>query len=329
MTLATGTMIDQFQVEERVGAGSMGDVYRAKDVSLNRRVALKILGEKHLDNRELLARFDREARSMALISHPNVVQVFSIGKFGKLPYFAMEYIEGIDLEAAVRAHGPLSTEACARAMTDAVKGLQAAAKAGLIHRDIKPSNLVRVHETGQVKVTDFGLAKPMDPASAPALTALGVVVGTPDYIAPEQARGEVISHLVDIYSLGGSLYFCLTGIPPFRTGDRKEDQYMKVVGRHLQAPPPDARVKNPSCNPMLAKLAQKMMTKKPAERPDYQLLLDSFAALGRRSTEATGPSVEIASLEAMLKQNKKKPWWLWVAVVTFVASIATLVALNM
>src|SRR5690348_15968441 len=163
----------------------MGDVLRGIDTGLNRRVAIKILSEKHRDSSELRARFMREGRAVAAISHPNVVQVFATGTFDERPYIAMEFLEGIDLGAAVEKTGPLSSVECAHAMLDAAQGLAAAAKAGLIHRDVKPSNHVRVAE-GTVKVTDFGLAKPVDPGSAPALTAMGVVVGTPDYIAPEQ-----------------------------------------------------------------------------------------------------------------------------------------------
>src|SRR5207249_3015517 len=160
--------------------------------------------------------------------------------------------------------GPLSAADAAHVVLDAAQGLEAAAKAGLIHRDVKPSNLVRLAD-GTVKVTDFGLAKPVDPGSEPALTAMGVVVGTPDYIAPEQARGETIDERVDIYALGGTLYFLLTGMPPFRTGKPAEDKYLKVVARHLRNPPPDATATNPAADRELADLVKWLMAKKPAE----------------------------------------------------------------
>src|SRR5207237_6179864 len=128
--------------------------------------------------------------------------------------------------------GPRSPIEPAHAILDAAQGLAPASKPRLIHRDVKPSNLVRLSD-GKVKFTDFGLAKPVDPGAEPALTAMGVVVGTPDYIAPEQARGEKIDERVDIYALGGTLYFLLTGIPPFRTGRPADDKYLKVVARHL------------------------------------------------------------------------------------------------
>ncbi len=267
-----GSHLGPFQIEGVIGAGSMGDVFRGIDTGLGRKVAIKILSEKHRDSNELRARFTREGRAVAAIQHPNVVQVFSTGTFDDRPYIAMELLDGTDLGTAVEDNGPLPAIGAARAILDAARGLNAAAKAGLIHRDVKPSNLVLL-EDGRVKVTDFGLAKPVDPGSEPSLTALGVVVGTPDYIAPEQARGEAIDERVDIYALGGTLYFLLTGTPPFRTGKPAEDKYLKVVARHLRQPAPDARTINPAADPDLSELARQLMGKKPAERPDYGTLI--------------------------------------------------------
>jgi serine/threonine protein kinase len=175
-------------------------------------------------------------------------------------------------------------------------GLAAASKAGLIHRDVKPSNLVRLSD-GRVKVTDFGLAKPVDPGAEPALTAMGVVVGTPDYIAPEQARGEAIDERVDIYALGGTLYFLLTGIPPFRTGKPAEDKYLKVVARHLRNPAPDAAVTNPSVDRELAGLTRAMMAKKAPERPTYDDLVQQLSAIVARLDPGAVPMLVSASRE--------------------------------
>ena len=261
-----GTLLGAYRVEGTIGAGSMGEVYKGIDTGLNRKVAIKILSEKHRDSPELRARFVREGRAVAAISHPNVVQVFATGSFDERPYIAMELLDGTDLGSAVEKHGPLDSLVAAHAVLDAAQGLAAAAKAGLIHRDVKPSNLVRLSD-GRVKVTDFGLAKPVDPGSEPALTAMGVVVGTPDYIAPEQARGETIDERVDIYALGGTLYFLLTGVPPFRTGKPAEDKYLKVVARHLRNPPPDASVANPAVEGERAQLAQSRRAKKPGAPP--------------------------------------------------------------
>jgi len=246
----------------------MGDVYHAIDTTLGRAVAIKILSERHRDNQELRGRFVREARAVAAISHPNVVQVFTTGVFDDKPYLAMELLHGVDLATAVDRKGPWTSLATARAILDAARGLDAAARAGLIHRDVKPSNLMQLAH-GAVKVTDFGLAKPIDPGAEPVLTALGVVVGTPDYIAPEQARGEPIDARVDIYALGGTTYFMLTGSPPYRTGDRSEDQYLKVVARHLRSPIPDARAVAATADGPLAELTMNMMAKRASDRPSF------------------------------------------------------------
>jgi serine/threonine-protein kinase len=274
----------------------MGEVFRGVDTGLNRRVAIKILSEKHRDSPELRQRFVREGRAVAAISHPNVVQVFATGSFDERPYIAMELLDGTDLGSVVEKQGPLSSAEAAHAILDAAQGLAAAAKAGLIHRDVKPSNLVRL-SSGEVKVTDFGLAKPVDPGSEPALTAMGVVVGTPDYIAPEQARGETIDERVDIYALGGTLYFLLTGIPPFRTGKPAEDKYLKVVARHLRNPPPEAASTTPGADRELSEIARQMMAKKAAERPSYQELIQRLTGLLARLDPGSVPELIATSRE--------------------------------
>lgn len=291
-----GTILGAYRIEGQLGAGSMGEVYRAVDTGLNRKVAVKILSEKHRDSPELRQRFVREGRAVAAISHPNVVQVFATGNFDDRPYIAMELLDGKDLGGQVEKHGPLSSTEAAHAILDAAQGLAAAAKAGLIHRDVKPSNLVRLSD-GKVKVTDFGLAKPVDPGSEPALTAMGVVVGTPDYIAPEQARGETIDERVDIYALGGSLYFMLTAIPPFRTGKPAEDKYLKVVARHLRNPAPDATERNPSADRELAQLTRQMMEKKPADRPGYAELIQRLTGILARLDPGSVPELIASSRE--------------------------------
>jgi serine/threonine-protein kinase len=289
-----GTILGAYRVEGTLGAGSMGEVYRGVDTGLNRRVAIKILSEKHRDSPELRARFVREGRAVAAISHPNVVQVFATGSFDERPYIAMELLDGTDLGSAVEKKGPLSSIEAAHAILDAAQGLAAASKAGLIHRDVKPSNLVRLGD-GKVKVTDFGLAKPVDPGSEPALTAMGVVVGTPDYIAPEQARGETIDERVDIYALGGTMYFLLTAIPPFRTGRPADDKYLKVVARHLRNPPPDASQTNPAVDRELADITRQMMAKKPEERPSYSELIQKLSNVLARLDPGSVPEIIAAT----------------------------------
>ncbi len=338
-----GTILDAYRVEGTLGAGSMGEVFKGIDTGLNRRVAIKILSEKHRDSPELRQRFVREGRAVAAIQHPNVVQVFTTGNYDGRPYIAMELLEGTDLGSTVEKRGPLDNVTAAHAILDAAQGLNAAAKAGLIHRDVKPSNLVRLAD-GKVKVTDFGLAKPMDPGSEPALTAMGVVVGTPDYIAPEQARGEAIDERVDIYALGGTMYYVLTGMPPFRTGKPAEDKYLKVVARHLRNPAPDASVTNPGVDRELAELGKTMMNKKPGDRPGYEELIARLTEILARLDPNAVPSLissrersrpmaipgsmpDVDQLEggASLDMLPPRAFPIWLVILTFL-SIATFVA---
>jgi len=285
MSIPAGTRVDRYVIEGAIGKGSMGDVLLALDVDLHRKVALKILSEKHRDNQELRGRFSREGRAVAAISHPNVVQVFATGSYEDRPYIAMEFLKGVDLQTLVRDRGPMSSKDAADAALQTAHGLRAAADAGLIHRDVKPSNLVML-DNGLLKVTDFGLAKPVD-SSEPALTALGVVVGTPDYIAPEQARGDALDERVDIYALGGTLYFLVTGVPPFRKGDPEADRYLKVVARHLRDPAPDPRHRVPTVDGELVDVILTLMNKDRDHRPRYAPLIARLESLLERLNKTT------------------------------------------
>ncbi len=284
-----GTIIDRYQVEGTIGAGAMGDVVKATDVDLKRTVAIKILSEIHRDNEELEARFVREGRAVAAISHSNVVQVFTTGTYDGRPYIAMEFLTGHDLGSLVAQQGPLSSLRAAKALLDCAHGLRAASEAGLIHRDVKPANLLML-DSGVVKITDFGLAKPIDPKNEPSLTAMGVVVGTPDYIAPEQARGEKIDERVDIYALGGTLYYLLVGKPPFRKGNPIDDKYLKVVARHLQEPAPNPMLDRPEVDGQLARLQLRLMSKKAKTRPSYPELISELTEIVERLDDGATPT---------------------------------------
>ena len=321
--LPPNSVIDRYVIEDVIGRGSMGDVYCVTDRELNRRAALKILSDRHRHSKDLYLRFVREARSVAAISHPNVVQVFTTGTYEKRPYIVMEYLEGIDLGKSVAQSGAWQSLAAARAIRDASHGLAAAATAGLIHRDVKPTNLVQLRD-GTIKVTDFGLVRPMDPSGSPALTAKGVVVGTPDYIAPEQARGTQIDERVDIYALGGTLYFLLVGRPPFRTGIAAKDEYLLVVARHLNDPIPDPRraPRPPGSPPIdreLGALAMKLLAKKPQDRlhyPELQAQLDTIVVRLQSVpktvpvSDSLVPTPVSADVEDLVIRKKRtlRPW---------------------
>jgi serine/threonine-protein kinase len=278
--LAPGTLVARYRAVEPIGRGSMGVVWAAEDMDHGRSVALKILAEEHRDNVELRARFVREARAASRIDHPNVVQVYTTGEHDGLPFIAMERLVGEDLASRVRARGPFDSRTAARLVGQVAGGLDAAARAGIVHRDVKPANLMLAGDE-VVKVMDFGLARELDLGGEPALTGYGVVVGTPDYIAPEQARGDTIDHRADIYALGGTLFFLLVGRAPFRRGNDKEDKFLKVVARHLSEPPPDARAIVPEVDPGLAELCRRMLAKNPDDRPDFAALKEALGAVGK------------------------------------------------
>jgi serine/threonine protein kinase len=257
---APGTILGAYRVEGSIGAGSMGEVFRGIDTGLNRRVAIKILSEKHRDSPELRARFVREGRAVAAISHPNVVQVFATGIFDERPYIAMELLDGTDLGSAVEAKGPLSTIEAAHAILDAAQGLAAASRAGLIHRDVKPSNVIVTPED-HVYLTDFGLAKRAETEAG--LTAADQVLGTVDYVAPEQIEGSEPDARSDVYSLGCVLYEMLTGEPPFAAHKGGMAKMWAQVNAEV-TPLSERRSDVP---PAIDELVRRSMAKDPATRP--------------------------------------------------------------
>src|SRR5262249_43990175 len=214
-------MVPGYCVFGRIGRGGMGVVYRAIQIGLNRLVALKMLTAPGggLDS-EALLRFRKEAEALASLEHPNVVHVFDVGEYEGTPYFAMEFVDGGDLEKVIGGK-PMPPADAARLAVKLSTAVEAAHKGGLIHRDLKPANIL-LTRGGEPKIADFGLAKKFGQArrldAGRSLTHAGDVVGTPNYMAPEQARvgaTEKLSPAVDIYSLGAIFYEMLTGRPPF------------------------------------------------------------------------------------------------------------------
>ncbi len=282
-----GDRIGPYRVLDRLGKGAMGEVYLCRDEGLNRDVAVKVLSEAHRYNEELRARFLREARAMARIAHPNVVQVYFIGEHAGLPFFAMEYIRGMDLGSLLQVRAALGPGEAAAVCRRAAQGLAAAAGAGVVHRDVKPANIL-VTESGDVKVTDFGLAKAIN--VDPELTAAGLIVGTPDYIAPEQARGERADHKSDVYALGCTLFHLILGRPPFRADDQP-NTYMAIMARHMHAPRPRLEDLVPGIDRGLSALCERMMAIDPEERPDFQEAIQGLA----EAEERLGGTVPVVS----------------------------------
>jgi serine/threonine protein kinase len=270
LELTLGATIDRYEIVRHLGIGAMGTVYLARDPTLDREVAIKLLRHDLVHRKDLLSRFKREAKAVARINHSNVVQIFDTGQHDEAPYFVMEYLEGIDCGKLVKDYGRLPGAIVAAIGLDAARGLAEAARAVVIHRDVKPANLV-VTERGPIKVTDFGLAKAQLPAStstADKLTMQGATLGTPDYMSPEQAMGADLDARTDIYSLGATLFHLLSARPPFRSLD-EDIGHMEVVTRHVTDTAPRLDELVPGVDLRLVVLVAEMMAKGADERPTY------------------------------------------------------------
>jgi serine/threonine protein kinase len=273
-----GNTISGYRVVDRIGSGGMGVVYRAVQVSMNRPVALKVLDRKLAENHDFVLSFVKEARFMAKVSHPHVVQVHTVGKHEGLYYLAMEYMEGGSLQALIDKEGQLPPRRVLPMILDAARALMWAGEKGIVHRDIKPANLL-LDERGTVKVADFGIAMEVVPSVDRGGASLAV--GTPHFMAPEQAFGRPVDRRADIYALGSTLYCALTGEVPFARESAREVLLRKI---RKTAPSISRRVADLPAG--LEALVQKAMAYKPEAR--YQNAEDLYRALGQilRALEA-------------------------------------------
>ena len=266
----------KYRVLERLGVGGFGSVWRCMDDGLGREVAVKVLAEAYKDHFDLRERFLREARALARLNHPAVVQVFDVGETDNGPFFVMELVPGRDLGRVLAEGGPLEEGRVLRLCRQAVLGLKAAADGGVVHRDIKPANLM-VTGTGAdeaLKVTDFGLAFPTQEDAA-RMTREAIILGTPEYMAPEQARGAAVDHRADMYALGCSLYELLTGRTPF-VGDNPQS----IIAAQLTLPPEPLRVLRPQISGPVQNLVLRLLAKEPEGRfGDHAELLAALDGL--------------------------------------------------
>lgn len=257
----------RYRVVRVLGAGGMGVVYQAEHRLMERTVALKVVSRQLTSNPTAVERFRREVKAAARLAHPNIVTAHDAEQAGDLHFLVMEYVDGVSLARLVEQRGPLAVTTACQCIRQAALGLQHAHENGMVHRDIKPQNLMLTRK-GQLKILDFGLARlgrlPGDdrPATALRLTALGTVLGTPDYLAPEQARDSRSADIrSDIYSLGGTLYFLLAGHPPFPTGT----PYEKVFS-HLENAPMPLQTRRPETPAEVIRILERMMAKDPTAR---------------------------------------------------------------
>jgi len=272
--------IGHYTIVSQLGRGGMGVVYKAHEEALNRFVAIKVLTEGLTEDATFLQRFVREAQAAAGLSHPNIVQIFFIGEDGGHPYFVMEYVTGRSLNHVLREEGRVGNPRASQMILQAAHGLAAAHDKGIIHRDIKPANLI-LDDRGMIKIADFGLALPVDAENR--LTATGMMVGTPGYLAPEQCRGEKIDHRTDIYALGITYYQLLTGQAPF-----KGESPLALLKQILDEEPPDVTTLNPDVDPESRRILQKMICKDREQRYQdcHQLVADLEEYLASRGVRS-------------------------------------------
>jgi len=248
------TIADRYALEERIAIGGMGEVWRARDVVLDRRVAVKVLKAEYATDPRFLDRFRAEAKHAAGLSHPGIASVYDYGEVGDMAFLVMEYVDGEPLSALLARTGRLPADRTLDIVGQAGLALQAAHDAGVVHRDVKPGNLI-VRPDGVVKVTDFGIARAVD---AVPLTQTGMLVGTAAYLSPEQAAGKAVTPASDVYSLGVVGFECLSGERPFAA-----DSAVATAMAHVSTPPPPLPKDTP---PIVADLVNRALEKEPDRR---------------------------------------------------------------
>jgi predicted Ser/Thr protein kinase len=286
---------DEYELEKELGRGGMAIVFKARDKSLEREVAIKVLPFSLSFDAEFVERFQREARTSAKLEHPNIIPIYRVGKSGRVIFFVMKFLRGKPLSSVIEARGAIPVPEIKRLLIETASALGYAHKHGIVHRDIKPDNIM-FDELGQAIVTDFGIAKAQ---SGARLTGTGMSIGTPHYMSPEQARAQTLDGRSDLYSLGVVAYQCLTGHVPFDGEDSFSIGYKHIM-EELPTPPLETAEQRD-----LFAIIQKMMAKKAEDR--YQTAEDLVAALegsggiasAMISDVATRPTAAIGAKDGM------------------------------
>ncbi|HVT29819.1 MAG TPA: protein kinase [Lacipirellulaceae bacterium] len=340
-----GKKLKDFYILRRLGRGAMAEVYLARQLSLDRAVAFKVLNEDLARDPNYVRRFHHEARAAAALVHAGIVQIFEVGEQNGVHYIAQEYVAGRNLGEIARTSGSLSPQLTLDILRQVTAALCKASSEGIVHRDIKPENII-LARNGEVKVADFGLARVQGDGGA-NLTQIGVTMGTPLYMSPEQIEGRELDSRSDIYSLGCTAYHMLAGQPPF-TGDSP----LSVAVQHLNQPAPALTDRSPGVPPRFAQLVERMMAKRPIDRfsdpaallaelhalamegaeqgwaakPDYTLLTEVLRAADQRSA-ATNRLDELMKTTAVSRAKRFPLGWVVATVVgcaLFGVSIAIL-----
>ncbi|HEY4280267.1 MAG TPA: protein kinase [Conexibacter sp.] len=331
MSTLLGTLLnDRYRLEARIGTGGMSTVYRALDETLERQVAIKLMNREIASDSDQLERFRREARAVAQLSHPHIVGVIDAGEDAGRPYIVFEYVEGETLKERIRRLGQLPiSEALAYAI-EIARALGAAHARHIVHRDVKPQNVL-IDEEGSAKVTDFGIARTLDEEG---LTQDGRVLGTTDYVSPEQALGHDVTGQSDLYSLGVVLFEMLTGTVPFRG-----ENQVAVAMKHVREELPDVRQLRPEVSASLAAIVDHATAKELAERyrSDEELiddLADALALETARSGSATGEATTVIRTLPERAQRRvplrvRRPAWIALGALLIAAAlVVAIVALR-
>ncbi len=256
----TGHQLGDFVILRRLGSGGMAHVYLAEQRSLQRKVALKIMRPDLVNDATHVSRFVREAQSAAALSQSNIVQIFEVGQLDGKHYISQEYVEGRNLKQFINRFGAVEVVMAINVLRQVGLALQKAFEEGVIHRDIKPENIM-ISSGGEVKVTDFGLARMLNEKSKMDLTQVGITLGTPLYMSPEQIEGREVDHRSDLYSLGVTAYHMLAGEPPF-----KGETALAVAMQHLKETPRSLKSIRPDVPVVLCEMIAKLMAKAPEDR---------------------------------------------------------------
>ena len=306
MTLSPGTLLDRFEIVESVGAGGMGEVYRARDTRIGRDVAVKVLPASLARDSDRMARFEQEARAAGMLNHPNLLVLHDIGTYEGAPFLVTELLDGQTLSDLLQA-GPLRERLAVDVAAQAARGLAAAHEKGVVHRDLKPGNLF-ITTDGRVKILDFGLAKLRGSAasdemetvarSAAPVTEAGAVLGTVGYMSPEQVRGEEVDHRSDLFSLGIVLYEMLSGQRPFQAATAAET--MTAI---LRQDPKELPAVDADLTPALDRLVRHCLEKMPEQR--YQAAGDLAFELEGRSWHT------MSGVAAVVDDTRGRPSATW------------------
>jgi tRNA A-37 threonylcarbamoyl transferase component Bud32 len=278
-----GTLLNgRYRLDAQIGTGGMSTVYRAFDTVLERQVAIKLMHREIASDSDQLERFRREARAVAQLNHPHIVTVIDAGEDEGMPYIVFEYVEGETLKDRIRRYGRLPIQESIAYAIEIARALGVAHDRGIVHRDVKPQNVL-VDEEGSAKVTDFGIARTLDQEG---LTADGRVLGTTDYVSPEQALGHPVTGQSDLYSLGIVLFEMLTGDVPF-----KGENQVAVAMKHVREQLPDVQVRRPEVSNALAAVLEKATAKETEKRyPDDRALISALEEVLAIETQRSGQS---------------------------------------